>query len=149
MFAMLLALGACTPQPDPVEPAPEPAPEPAIGVLAAAPPGGSISGEPILSRPVVVGGISQVAVDGVIDTLRPSFAECYEPARALQPAPSGKVLLKFLISKSGLVSDVATRATSLRHEPTEACLHGVLSEARFPPLEKGSRAIVQYPLTFP
>ena len=58
----------------------------------------------------------------------------------------GKVLIKFSIQKDGTVTSALTESTSLRDSTTEACLNDLIKTFQFDPLEKGSKAIVRYPL---
>ncbi|MBW1878976.1 MAG: AgmX/PglI C-terminal domain-containing protein [Deltaproteobacteria bacterium] len=109
---------------------------------------GIIGGEPILPRPVVLGAISNDAVEEVIDAHRDAIVACYEDERAKVPGIAGKVLIRFTIGADGKVVDVSTRSTSLRHEPTETCVEQVIAQAAFPALASGHLAIVNYPVVF-
>jgi hypothetical protein len=113
-----------------------------------APPAGIIGGEPILPKPVVVGGISNDAVEEAIAAHRDAIVACYEDERAKMPGMAGKVLIRFTIRGDGRVADVSTRSTSLRHEPTETCVEQVIAQATFPELASGHLAIVNYPFVF-
>ncbi len=150
MLPTILVL-ACASAP-PVAPAPAPAPSaaPAPAEGAAVPgdaPRGSIGGEPILDRPVVLGGIATEAIEAGIASRRAAIDACYAPAPG-SPAPAGKVLVKFTIGADGAVTEAHVRSTSLRHRPTEDCVVAELSKARFPALRSGAKALVQYPLDF-
>ena len=72
MWLFLLACGV----PD-APPTPSPEPPPAE-TSSAAPegPAGRIGGEPILERPVVVGGITNEAVEAVIEQSQDSLRAC-------------------------------------------------------------------------
>jgi hypothetical protein len=142
MFSLLtlFACGTADPPPDP--PVAEAATSPA-------PPVGAIGGEPILPRPVVLGGISAEAVDAAIDTRRDAIEACFQEGLAENPGLAGKVLVRFTIVRDGSVSKATIRSTSLRHAATEACLSAQVAEAQFPTLEVGEAAIVTYPFGFP
>ncbi len=128
----MLLLLSCEPEPEAVvEPAPE---EPVEAPVA-----GSIGGEPILPRPVVLGGISTEAVESGVAAV--DYAGCHQLG-------TGKVLVQFTIAMDGSVSKSETVSTSLRQPETEACLEARITEARFPPLERGDKAIVKYPFVF-
>jgi TonB family protein len=113
------------------------------------PPVGSIGGEPILPTAVVVGGVSNQAVEDSVEANHDAIAACYDGERLKKPGLAGKVLVRFIIDANGTVSSVATKSSSLRHPATEACLEGVIKAATFPELLRGKRAIVTYPFVFP
>jgi len=138
MWLMLLACS--TPAPAPTAAPPEPAQTP---VAADAPPVGSIGGEPILERPVVIGGIPNEAVEAVIDQHQATLLACQAAPRA------GKLLLHFVIAKDGQVRDADLRSTTLRHPATEACVLEALAALQFPALSRGDRAVVTWPLAMP
>ena len=148
MVSVIALLAACSSAPE--TPAPEPAAVPAPApVEAPAKPAGSIGGEPILPKPVVVGGIDNHEVEEGIGKHMDAINACYQAARADSPKLRGKVLVKFTISKDGKVNGAETRSTSLRNEGAETCLNEAVAQATFPALESGKIAIVQYPFVFP
>ena len=136
-MTFVLLLWACSSPPAP------PAPAPAEGE-----PVGSIGGEPILHRPIVLGGISTEAVVAGVEAHRPAIESCYRAALAADATLSGRVAVRFRIAADGTVTDPRTQATSLRHSPTEACVASALRTAVFTPLATGDVAIVTYPFTF-
>jgi len=138
---MLAFLLACGPSETAAPPAPPPAPAP---VPAEEPVVGSIGGEPILPRPVVLGGLS---TDAVVAAVEPRMADIRACAR--DAGRRGKVLVKIVIGKDGAVTSATTRSTTLRHPPTEDCVNTVVAEVKFPALAKGTTAIVQYPFELP
>lgn len=110
---------------------------------------GTIEGEPILSRPSIIGGIANETVHSGIQSHMAAINACYESSRLENPELSGKVLVKFKIGIDGTVISPSTRSTSLRHEPTESCVNAEVAKVMFPPLEKGFVAVVHYPFVFP
>lgn len=135
---------ACTGAPT----APEPAPAPTEATADAldAPPAGSIGGEPILPRPVVIGALSSDAVSSTVEASAAAVRACYERGGE---GHDGKVLLRFLVLQDGHVGRVATQSTSLRAPAAEACLNELVGALQFPPLTSGETAIVHYPFVFP
>lgn len=109
----------------------------------------SIGGEPILSTPMIIGGIDNGVVEQGIVNHMSHINGCYESQRASNPSLAGKVLVKFQIGMDGSVANASTRSTSLRDELTEACVNAEVNKVMFPPLEGGRLAIVHYPFTFP
>ena len=148
MFLLLSLLVACgTPDPDLQSvPAEVPAEEQPVEASAAT---GSIQGEPILPKAVVVGGIDNATVVDVVEKRRAVFDRCFQNELAKDPHLAGKVLVKFSIARDGQVTHPSVRSTSLRNEATEACLLAEIARVRFPALEGGKIAIVQYPFVFP
>lgn len=138
---LLPLLLACTPEPS-ATPPPAPAPAP---VEEEPPPTAKIDAEPILARPVVLGGIDAKAVDAGIAARRAAIDRCWSDAGGR----AGKVLVKFSIHADGRVASAATKSTSLRSKAAEDCINARVAEARFPPLQMGSVAIVLYPFVFP
>lgn len=114
-----------------------------------APPVGRIGGQPILPKPVVIGGIDNADVEAGVMARKAQIAQCFETQRAQNPALSGKVLIKFSIDAEGKVSRSATRSTSLRNGRVENCVNAEVVKAVFPALQSGRFAIVQYPFVFP
>lgn len=139
MWLLFLACAADVAEP----PAPAPPPAPMVTSSAEPAPAGRIGGEPILVQPVVVGGIANAAVETVVADARSAFVACHTA-----PGP-GKLLLHFAIDQAGVVVDPRLRSTTLRHPETESCVLAVLAGLRFPPLERGAKAIVTWPLDLP
>lgn len=147
MWTLLLSLACSSPEPaGPADVELTPVSEPVVAPAAAGV--GSIGGAPILPGVVVLGGISQSAVEAGVGQKMGAINRCYEEALSLSEGLSGKVLVRFTIDQHGSVSDSDIKSTSLRHEGVEACVSARLSEARFPRLERGKTAIVTYPFVF-
>lgn len=146
---MLLLTWACA-TPAPVEPpTPDVRPTSAPAVPVSTSPteqprsGPRIGGEPILDRPVVLGGVSNEAVVAAVEAQSGRIAAC----RA-GDAPKGKVLVKFTIGSSGLVTDAEIRSSSVRDAAIEACVLDVIRRLEAPKPPSGGHALVQYPLAF-
>ena len=105
-------------------------------------PKAKIGGTPILATPIVLGGISKDHIKDVMDKQNEAIQGCHAESKTTK----GKVLIKFSIQKDGMVSSVQTESTSLRDSETEACLNELIKTLQFDPLQKGSKAIVRYPL---
>jgi hypothetical protein len=98
---------------------------------------------------VVLGGIATDTVNRIIGAQMAAIQQCHSPALGDGPSSRGKVLVRFTLSKEGLVSKAATLSTSLRNDTTEDCLIARLLGTRFPPLETGEIAVITYPFVFP
>ena len=145
---MLLLAWACA-TPTPVEPpTPVTAPvEPAVPVAVAPPEqprtGPRIGGEPILDRPVVLGGVANEAVVAAVEAQSGRIAACRPGA-----TPKGKILVKFTIGSSGLVTAAEIRSSSVRDAAIEGCVLDVFRQLDAPKPPGGGHALVQYPLSF-
>lgn len=122
---------------------------PTAGPVEPAPAAGSIGGEPILPKPIVLGAVSIADIEAGLGTQRSAIDACYATRVATDPGLSGKVLVKFSIAHDGHVPDASVASTSLRDPATETCLVARVLATRFPPLVEGEVAIVRYPFTFP
>lgn len=143
-MTLLLAWACSTPTPPPpkvrlVVPEEEPVAAPA----PAQPTGPRIGGEPILDRPVVLGGVPNEAVVAAVEARSDRIAACRPGA-----APRGKLLVKFTIGSSGAVTDAEIRSTTLRDPAIEGCVLEVFRQLEAPKPSNGGHAIVQYPVSF-
>lgn len=102
-------------------------------------PTGTIGGAPILEAPVILGGIENSAIEEALDMS--AIRACNRAGRP------GKVLVRFQLKRDGQVDNVETRSTTLRHPPTETCIHKRLQATGFPPLNRGEKAIVTWTFT--
>lgn len=147
LFTIWLGCGSA---PTSEEPAAPEVPEAAAPAEVVAPlPAGRIGGQPILPKPVVIGGIANADVEAGVMARKDQIVACFETQRAQDPTLSGKVLIKFSIDAEGKVSRAATRSTSLRNDVVENCVNAEVVKAVFPKLQSGRFAIVQYPFVFP
>jgi len=150
MIVLLTIWLGCGSAPTNEEPEASEAAPAAASVEAAPPiPVGRIGGQPILPKPVVIGGIDNADVEVGVMARKAQITQCFENQRARDPTLSGKVLIKFSIDASGKVSRSATRSTSLRNARVENCVNAEVVKAVFPALQSGRFAIVQYPFVFP
>ena len=101
-----------------------------------------IGGTPILSRPIVLGGISKAHINDVMKKNDNAIQNCHEKNKKKK----GKVLVKFSVNKDGTVNKPKTESTSLRDAVTEQCLNELIQGFTFNPLERGTKAIVRYPI---
>lgn len=138
LFTVLLACAEAEPAPAPELPpaeAPPPPEEPA--------PSGTIGGEPILPRPIVLGAISTDDVEKGMAAALPGIEACHRDSKR-----RGRVLVTFHIGADGTPTAAATASTSLREAATEECVNQRVMEARFVPLKSGKTAMVRYPFSF-
>ena len=101
-----------------------------------------IGGTPILATPIVLGGISKDHINDVMKKNDNAIQNCHEKNKKKK----GKVLVKFSVNKDGTVNKPKTESTSLRDAVTEQCLNELIQGFTFNPLERGTKAIVRYPI---
>lgn len=105
-------------------------------------PKAKIGGTPILSTPIVLGGISKTHITDVMKKNDAAIQNCHAQSKKTK----GKVLVKFSVNKDGTVNKPLTESTSLRDSTTEDCLNKLIAGFQFNALERGSKAIVRYPV---
>ena len=105
-------------------------------------PKAKIGGTPILSTPIVLGGISKSHITDVMNKNDAAIQNCHAQSKKTK----GKVLVKFSVNKDGTVNKPLTESTSLRDSATEDCLNKLIAGFQFNALERGSKAIVRYPV---
>ena len=105
-------------------------------------PKAKIGGTPILSTPIVLGGISKNHITDIMNKNDSAIQNCHEKSKNTK----GKVLVKFSVNKDGTVNKPLTESTSLRDSTTEDCLNKLIAGFQFNALERGSKAIVRYPI---
>jgi hypothetical protein len=150
MLPLLLTLIACGPDATPAPEVAEATPAtPDAAPAEPAAPAGRIGGVPILPDPVILGGISVDALNGVMATKLETINDCFEAERMKSPALSGKVLVKFSIREDGSVWNASMHSTSLRNEAAEQCMTQTVAGMTFPKLDGGGLAVVHYPFAFP
>ena len=105
-------------------------------------PKAKIGGTPILSTPIVLGGISKSHITDVMNKNDAAIQNCHAQSKKTK----GKILVKFSVNKDGTVNKPLTESTSLRDSATEDCLNELIAGFQFNALERGSKAIVRYPV---
>ena len=106
-------------------------------------PKAKIGGTPILSTPIVLGGISKSHITDVMNKNDAAIQNCHAQSKKTK----GKVLVKFSVNKDGTVNKPLTESTSLRDSTTEDCLNKLIAGFQFNALERGSKKlIVRYPV---
>jgi hypothetical protein len=73
------------------------------------------------------------------------FRVCYEDAVRRDPAPGGRVAVKFVIDRQGGVSMAADAGSNLRDESVISCIVRAFESLSFPQPEGGIVTVV-YPL---
>jgi hypothetical protein len=83
----------------------------------------------------------------VVESVKPAMLDCYNQARAANPALHGKLRLRIQVNEAGTVIAVDSEKGGAADDPAlVACLGGVLRQARFP--KPGGVATVIAPMVF-
>ncbi|MBX5483786.1 MAG: TonB family protein, partial [Myxococcaceae bacterium] len=93
------------------------------------------------------GSIDRDAVAKVINSHFQEVRACYERALLKDPGLSGKAVLEWSISTSGIVTTARTKSSSLRNNEVESCILRAIKSWRFPHA-KGGTVIITYPFLF-
>lgn len=99
-------------------------------------------------QPVVLGALSKDAIDAEIKKHLAQIRYCYQRELTAQPDLSGKLVVKFVISKDGTISSASVKETTLNHPDLEACVVGRIQAMTFPEPKGGGIVIVSYPFLF-
>lgn len=93
-------------------------------------------------------GLSRNQISSTIESNRSQLVRCYEDRIAIKPKLSGKVVVAFLVSPEGRVSDSRIKESTLGDSVAENCIVNVVRNSQFP--EPGGKASVKvvYPFKF-
>ena len=113
--------------------------------------GGASDGKgSVVTGGFVIGGkgdISRSAVDSALGKRMPQMQNCYQAALLENPTLSGKLLLRWTVSKEGEVEEVLVESSQLENAELHSCVVQEISRTKFPKPEGGS-IIIRYPLNF-
>jgi hypothetical protein len=101
--------------------------------------------KPTLVVEPIMGALDKADIDTVVSANKHRIKDCFNAGLQLNPDISGRVNLKFIISKTGAVSTSEVKETTLNHAETEACMVDVAKSMQFPEPEGGGIVIVTYP----
>ena len=113
--------------------------------------GGSIGkrdGEIGTEQPILLGNLSASEIEEVIRRQMEALRYCYQRELQKKPDLSGKVVVKFTISKDGTVSSAAAKSSTLGSSAVEQCLVGRFLRMKFPEPKGGGVVVVSYPFLF-
>ena len=93
----------------------------------------------------LVGSLEKATIRQVIRKDLREVRACYEKALVRQPGLTGRVLIQFVITGNGSVSDSRLYSSSLGSPETEVCIGERACAWKFPPTNGGGAVIVTYP----
>lgn len=76
------------------------------------------------------------------------FQRCYDTILQSKPETQGRILVHWIISVSGQVSDVKIIESSVNDPMLENCVSQIILSLPFPPPYVGQRVNVEYPFSF-
>jgi len=116
-----------------------------------APTESSTSGEPSSGEPEKeskLGSLPKEAIRSVVRANMRDVQGCYDAELQLSPGLAGKVVVKFQISKDGLVESAEVTESSLDNRAVERCIVKDVRGWEFPEPENDGIVIVNYPFNF-
>lgn len=93
------------------------------------------------------GELPQEEIRRIIQQSRSRYRACYERGLARDPALAGRVKVRFVINRDGLVSNVTDAGSDLPDRNVVACVLRAIGATRFPSSE-GDDVTVIYPFVF-
>jgi outer membrane biosynthesis protein TonB len=93
----------------------------------------------------LIGSLEKEDIRQVIRHDLRGVRDCYERALTRQPGLFGRVLVQFVITGNGTVSDSRLFSSTLGVMETEVCIAERACTWRFPPTNGGGPVIVTYP----
>ena len=97
---------------------------------------------------VVRGSLSKEVIGKVIRRHLKEIKYCYEKELSKNPNLYGKVLVKFVISGTGIVTSARVKETSMNNRSVESCMLSRVRRWRFPQPRGGGSVYVTYPFVF-
>jgi Ca-activated chloride channel family protein len=97
---------------------------------------------------VVMGSLDKDLIRQVIRRNVGQVRYCYESQLMTNPKLAGKVVVRFVISATGEVTEAKVVETTMKDATFEACLLARVKSWRFPAAKGGGVVVVTYPFTF-
>ncbi len=97
---------------------------------------------------IVIGGLDKAVIDAVIKNHLNQIRYCYQRELIKNPTLGGKVVVKFVIGKTGEVSSAMTKSSTVGSEAVEGCINKRFYGFRFPEPNGGGIVVVSYPFMF-
>jgi hypothetical protein len=105
---------------------------------------GRIGGDPI-----ILGALDKSLIDKVIKRNMAQIRYCYQRELNRSPTLSGKIVVKFVISGDGSVSQAKTHSSTMKGgDAVQSCINSRFMRFQFPEPKGGGIVIVKYPFIF-
>jgi outer membrane biosynthesis protein TonB len=100
-------------------------------------------------QPIILGALDKSLIDAVIKRNMRRIRYCYQRQLPKNPSLGGKIVVKFVISKTGSVSKASIKSSSMGSAAVEDCIaNKVFRTLKFPEPKGGGIVIVSYPFIF-
>ncbi len=97
---------------------------------------------------VIMGALDRAIIDAYIRRNLAKIRWCYEKELNKNPKLFGKIVVKFIISKTGKVSSSKVSRTTMGNQTVESCVARQIKKIRFPNPKGGGIVVVNYPFVF-
>jgi pSer/pThr/pTyr-binding forkhead associated (FHA) protein len=98
--------------------------------------------------PIILGALDRALIDEVIKRHMSQIRYCYQRELTKDPTLSGKIVIKFVISRDGSVSSASVKTTTMNNNAVQSCVVGRFMRMQFPQPKGGGIVIVSYPFLF-
>ena len=99
-------------------------------------------------KPKVSGSLDKTVIQRVMRQKRQAIRYCYEKSLKIDPTMSGKIVVSFVITPEGTVSEASIKSNTLKNEDIKACLLKVIRSMKFPAPKGGGIVKITYPFVF-
>ena len=103
---------------------------------------------PAFGETVVGGGLGQDIIGQIIEQYLNQIRYCYEKGLNATPNLRGKLMVRFVIARTGRVSKAAVSRHNLNNKSVRACVLDVIRSISFPEPVGGGIVEVSYPFVF-
>lgn len=97
---------------------------------------------------VIMGALDRSVIDAYIRRNLAKIRWCYEKELNKDPKLFGRIVINFIISKTGAVSSSKVNRTTMGNKNVEKCVANQIKKIRFPKPKGGGIVIVNYPFVF-
>ncbi len=97
---------------------------------------------------VIMGALDRAVIDAYIKRNLAKIRWCYEKELNKDPKLFGKIVINFIIAKTGQVSSSKVQRSTMGNETVESCVADQIKKIRFPQPKGGGIVIVNYPFVF-
>jgi len=99
-------------------------------------------------KAVIMGALDRAVIDAYIRRNLAKIRWCYEKELNKDPKIFGKIVINFVIAKTGRVSTSKVKRTTMGNRNVESCVATQIKKIRFPKPKGGGIVIVNYPFVF-
>ena len=97
---------------------------------------------------VIMGALDRKTINEVIKNNSDTYLRCYNDQLKKDPVLGGRVVVNFIISKTGTVSSAQINRSTINNEELHNCITEATKRFQFPKPKGGGIVIVNYPFVF-